>query len=83
MVKIYPSIPYFPVPVRRIIVVCPLLFGPRENGKLGISHCDVTSDGFIAVVGEQRDITDGESITFDRVGITASRVDNVYTFSKN
>jgi hypothetical protein len=43
----------------------------------------VTRDGFIAVVGEQRDIADGESITFDKVGITATRKDNEYTFVKN
>lgn len=60
-----------------------ITLGPRENGKLGISHCDVSSDGFIAVVGEQRDIADGEAIIFDRVGITASRKENVYTFVKN
>jgi hypothetical protein len=60
-----------------------ITLGPRETGKLGISHCGVTRDGFIAVVGEQRDITDGETITFDRVGITASRLANVYTFAKN
>ena len=56
---------------------------PAHNGKVGILHCDVTRDGFIAVVGEQRDIADGESITFDKVGITASRKDKVYTFVKN
>ena len=56
---------------------------PREYGKLGVSHCDVTREGFIAVVGEQRDINDGESITFDKVGITASRKDSAYTFVKN
>ncbi len=60
-----------------------ITLGPRQNGKLGILHCGVTRDGFIAVVGEQRDITDGEAITFDRVGITASRLANVYTFVKN
>jgi len=60
-----------------------ITLGPRENGKLGVLFCDVTRDGFIAVVGEQRNITDGEAITFDRVGITASRKDNVYTFVKN
>ena len=60
-----------------------IALGPRENGKLGILHCDVTREGFIAVVGEQRDIADGESITFDKVGITASRKDDVYTFVKN
>ena len=60
-----------------------ITLGPRETGKLGISHCGVTRDGFIVVVGEQRDITDGKTITFDRVGITASRLANVYTFAKN
>ena len=60
-----------------------ITLGPRENGKLGILHCGVTRDGFIAVVGDQRDITDGEAITFDSVGITASRKDDVYTFVKN
>ena len=60
-----------------------ITLAPRENGKLGILHCDVTREGFIAVVGEQRDITDGESISFDKVGITASRKDNAYTFVKN
>ena len=59
-----------------------ITLGPRETGKLGISYCDVTREGLIVVVGEQRDITDGESITFDRVGITANRIAEVYTFSK-
>jgi len=54
-----------------------ITLGLRQNGKLGVLFCDVTRDGFIAVVGEQRDITDCEAITFDRVGIAASRKDNV------
>ena len=60
-----------------------LTLSAREYGKLGISHCGVTTEGLIAVVGDQRNITDGESITFDRVGITANRKDDVYTFVKN
>ena len=56
---------------------------PRENGKLGVLHCDVTKDGFIEVVGEHRYIADGESITFDKVGITANRKTDNYTFVKN
>ena len=60
-----------------------LTLGPRETGKIGISHCGVTRDGLIAVVGDQSDIADGESVTFDRVGITANRIKDVYTFSKS
>ena len=55
---------------------------PRETGKIGVSHCGVTREGLIAVVGEQKDLADGETFTFDRVGITASRKDSVYTFVK-
>ena len=60
-----------------------ITLGPRQHSKLGISHCGVTREGFIAVVGEQRDIADGEAISFDKVGITASRAAEVYTFVKN
>ena len=56
---------------------------PRETGKLGILHCGVTTEGLIAVVGVQKNIEDGESFTFDQVGITATRKDNIYTFVKN
>ena len=60
-----------------------ITLGSREHSKLGVSHCGVTREGFIAVVGEQRAIADGEAITFDRVGITASRAAEIYTFVKN
>ena len=60
-----------------------ITLGPREQSKLGISHCGVTCEGLISVVGEQRNIADGEAFTFDKVGITASRAAEVYTFVKN
>jgi hypothetical protein len=60
-----------------------ITLGPLENGKLGISHCDVTKDGYITVVGEQKYIADGEKVSFDRVSINASRKGDVYTFVKN
>ena len=59
-----------------------LTLGPRETGKIGVSHCGVTRDGLIAVVGDQSDIADDASVTFERVGITANRKADVYTFSK-
>ena len=60
-----------------------LTLGPREHGKVGIYHCGVTREGFIAVGGEPRDIADGEEITFERSGITASRKGNEYTFIRS
>ena len=60
-----------------------ITLGPREHGKLGIYHCGVTREGFIAVAGEPRDIADGEEILFERPGIKASRSGEEYTFSKD
>jgi hypothetical protein len=59
-----------------------ITLGPREHDKLGIYHCGVTREGFIAVAGEPRNIDDGEEIVFDRSGITAKRSGSEYTFSK-
>jgi len=55
---------------------------PREHGKLGVYHCDVTREGRIAVAGDPRDIKDGESVFFERSGITAKRSGSDYTFSR-
>jgi hypothetical protein len=60
-----------------------ITLGPREHGKLGVSHCDVTREGRIAVAGEPRNIGDGEEIVFERPGIKAARKGSEYTFSKN
>jgi hypothetical protein len=59
-----------------------LTLGPREHDKLGISHCGVTREGFIAVAGDPRDIADGEEIVFERARIKAKRKGEEYTFSK-
>jgi hypothetical protein len=52
------------------------------HDKLGVYHCDVPYDGHIVVAGDPRDIADGESIIFDRSGITAKRSGDKYTFSR-
>ncbi|MEE8387234.1 MAG: hypothetical protein V3R65_01545 [Acidiferrobacterales bacterium] len=54
---------------------------PKEHGKLGIIHCGVTREGFIAVGGDPRDINDGEEITFEKVKIKAIRKGSEYTFT--
>jgi len=59
-----------------------ITLSPRNHGKVGIYHCDVTREGFVAVGGDPRDIADGEEILFGRPGIKATRSENEYTFSK-
>jgi hypothetical protein len=59
-----------------------ITLGPREHEKLGVSHCGVTREGFIAVAGEPKNIEDGEEIVFERPGIKAARKGSEYTFSK-
>lgn len=58
-----------------------LVLEPRKHGKLGIIHCGVTREGFIAVGGDPRDINDGEEITFNKVKIKAVRKGSEYTFT--
>ncbi|MEA3244056.1 MAG: hypothetical protein U9Q19_11570 [Pseudomonadota bacterium] len=59
-----------------------LTLGPAKHDKLGIIHCGVTREGFIAVGGDPRNIDDGEEILFERVGIKARRQGSEYTFTK-
>jgi hypothetical protein len=59
-----------------------LTLAPAEHDKLGIIHCGVTREGFIAVGGEPRDIEDGEEILFERVAIKARRQGSEYTFTR-
>lgn len=59
-----------------------IMLTPRHNGKIGVYYCGVTRDGFIAVAGEPRDISDGEEILFDRSGIKVSRDGGEYLFSR-
>lgn len=58
-----------------------LTLSPKEYGKLGIIHCGVTREGFIAVGGDPRDINDGEEVIFERVKIKAIRKGSEYTFT--
>ena len=58
-----------------------LTLAPTQHDKLGIIHCGVTREGFIAVGGDPRDIEDGQEILFERTGIRARRQGSVYTFT--
>lgn len=58
-----------------------LTLSPKEYGKLGIIHCGVTREGFIAVGGDPCDINDGEEVIFERVKIKAIRKGSEYTFT--
>lgn len=55
---------------------------PHKYAKLGVVHCGVTREGFIAVAGDPRDIADGQEILFERVRIKAKRNGSEYTFTK-
>jgi hypothetical protein len=59
-----------------------LTLAPAQHDKLGIIHCGVTREGFIAVGGEPRDIEDGQEILFERTGIRARRQGSEYTFTR-
>jgi len=59
-----------------------LTLEPARHGKLGIIHCGVTREGFIAVAGDPRDIADGQELVFERVGIKATRQGSKYTFTR-
>jgi hypothetical protein len=54
----------------------------HHYGKIGLVHCGVTHDGFVAVGGDPRDIADGQEILFERVAVKARRNGNDYTFTK-
>lgn len=60
-----------------------LTLKPHGYGKLGIIHCGVTHEGFVAVGGRPHDIADGEELIFDHVGVgvKAKRNGSEYTFS--
>jgi hypothetical protein len=59
-----------------------LTLAPATHDKLGVIHCGVTREGFIAVGGDPRNIDDGEEILFERVGIKARRQGSEYTFTR-
>jgi len=59
-----------------------LTLGPAHHDKLGIIHCGVTREGFIAVGGEPRAIEDGQELVFERAGIRVRRSGSEYIFSR-
>ena len=59
-----------------------LTLTPATHASLGVVHCGVTREGFIAVGGDPRDIEDGQEILFERVGIKARRQGSEYTFTR-
>jgi len=59
-----------------------LTLSPTYHDKIGIIHCGVTREGFIAVAGDPRDIADGEEIFFEKVNIKAKRQGSEYIFTK-
>ena len=59
-----------------------LTLAPARHDKLGVVHCGVTREGFIAVGGDPRNIDDGQEILFERVGIKARRQCSEYTFTR-
>jgi len=59
-----------------------LTLTPARHDRLGIIHCGVTREGFIAVGGEPRNIDDDQEILFARVGIRARRKGSEYTFTR-
>ena len=60
----------------------PITLAPLTHGKIGIYHCGVTREGFVAVAGDTQDLADGNSFLFVRFGITAKRSGSEYTFSR-
>ena len=59
-----------------------ITLAPLNHGKVGIYHCGVTREGFVAVGGDTQDLADGNSFLFVRCGITAKRDGSEYTFSR-
>ena len=59
-----------------------LTLEPGKHDKLGIIHCGVTREGFIAVGGDPRDIADGEEILFEHVDIKVKRNGSEYVFTR-
>jgi hypothetical protein len=55
---------------------------PKKYGKLGVIHCGVSHEGFIAVGGDVSDIADGKEVTFERSGIKVKRNGKDHIFSK-
>lgn len=54
-----------------------------QHDKLGLLHCGVTREGFVAVAGDTADIADGETIEFERAHVTVVRKGDGYTFTRS
>lgn len=54
----------------------------KTYGKLGVVHCAVTREGFVAVGGDARGIEDGEEVRFERTGIAVQREAGEYRFRR-
>jgi len=55
----------------------------RHHDKIGVLHCGVTCEGFVAVAGDTSNIADGEEIEFERAHITVKRKGDDYTFIRH
>ena len=54
-----------------------------HHDKLGLLHCGVTREGFIAVAGDTANIADGEEIKFERTRVAVTRKGGEYTFTRS
>jgi len=54
-----------------------------HHDKLGLLHCGVTREGFIAVAGDTTNIADGEEVRFERTQVIVNRKGGEYTFTRS
>jgi hypothetical protein len=59
-----------------------LTLGPAKHDKLGLIHCGVTREGFVAVGGDPHSIEDGEEVLFERSAVRVRRSGSEYTFTR-
>ena len=55
---------------------------PHSYDKLGILHCGVLEDYTAVCAGDLHKLADGESFTFERVGVTVKRSGDEFVFTK-
>ena len=59
-----------------------LTLEPRQHDRLGVLHCGVTREGFVAVAGDTADIEDGQEVKFERVKVAVKRKGSEYSFTR-
>lgn len=59
-----------------------ITLAPAQHDKLGVMHCGVTREGFIAVAGDTANIEDGQQLKFERVKVAVTRKGSEYTFTR-